>query len=114
MRAVSEAAFLADAQAYRTLRPALLRLKQDESRSATSSVVVDREEEKSHDPSGQHIRCPPCGWSPRKEDKWFCECGFEWNTFETGGVCPACLHQWTETQCLSCSCWSPHSDWYAE
>ncbi|HXZ30739.1 MAG TPA: hypothetical protein VEH30_00540 [Terriglobales bacterium] len=50
MRAVSEAAFLADAQAYRTLRPALLRLKQDESRFATSSVVVDREEEKSHDP----------------------------------------------------------------
>jgi hypothetical protein len=26
-------------------------------------------------------------------------------------VCPACLHQWTETQCLSCSRWSPHSHW---
>jgi hypothetical protein len=26
-------------------------------------------------------------------------CGHEWNTFDTGGVCPACVHQWTETQC---------------
>ncbi len=51
--------------------------------------------------------------SPRKVDKWFCACGFGWNTFDTGGVCPACLHQWNQTQCLSCSCWSPHSDWYA-
>jgi len=114
MRAVSEAAFLADAQAYRTLRPALLRLKEEESRSTTSYVVLDREEEKSHDPSGSRIRCPLCGWSPRKEDHWFCNCGREWNTFDTGGVCPSCLHQWTETQCLSCSGWSAHSDWYAK
>src|SRR5271157_6434596 len=57
------------------------------------------------------IRCPLCGWSPRKEDKWFCECGHEWNTFDTAGVCPACLHQWTSTQCLSCSRWSAHSEW---
>jgi hypothetical protein len=31
---------------------------------------------------------PLCGWSPRKEDKWFCTCGYEWNTFDTGGVMP--------------------------
>ena len=54
-----------------------------------------------------------CGWSPHKEDIWTCSCGHEWNTFDTGGVCPACLQQWTETQCLSCSRWSAHSDWYA-
>jgi hypothetical protein len=72
---------------------------------STLSTVLDREldEEKSHDSSGSRIRCPRCGWSPRKEDKWFCECGHSWNTFDTGGVCPECLHQWTETQCLSCS-----------
>lgn len=53
-----------------------------------SSTVLDREleEEKSHDSSGARIRCPLCGWSPRKEDKWFCTCGNEWNTFDTGGV----------------------------
>ena len=36
----------------------------------------------------------------------------EWNTCDTGGVCPACLQRWTETQRLSCARWSAHSDWY--
>lgn len=61
----------------------------------SKSVVLDREldEEKSRKPSDPHIRCPLCDWSPRKEDKWFCTCGYEWNTFDTRGVCPPCLHQ---------------------
>ena len=63
---------------------------------------------------GPRIRCPKCNWSPRAEDLWLCKCGFMWNTFDTGGVCPACLKQWAETQCLLCSGWSAHSDWYAE
>lgn len=52
-------------------------------------IVTDREleEEKKPVTSGPtRIRCPLCGWSPRKEDKWFCTCGDEWNTFDTGGV----------------------------
>jgi hypothetical protein len=114
LRAIAEAAFVSDLKHYALLRPVLLKLKEDEPRSSASSVVVDREEEKRHDPSGPRIRCPLCGWSPRKEDRWFCECGHSWNTFDTGGACPACLHHWTETQCLSCSRWSAHSDWYAE
>lgn len=63
---------------------------------------------------GLRIRCPRCGWRPGRNDKWSCTCGCVWNTFETGGVCPECLHQWTSTQCLSCRRWSPHSDWYLE
>src|ERR1019366_5214284 len=39
------------------------------------------------------IRCPLCGCSPRKDDRWSCTCGHIWNTFDTGGVCPACLKQ---------------------
>jgi len=34
------------------------------------------------------------------------------NTFDTGGVCPACLHQSASTQCLSCRRCSAHSEWY--
>jgi hypothetical protein len=81
----------------------------------SDAAVLDHElkEENSHDPSGPRIRCPLCRWSPRKEDHWSCTCGHQWNTFDTGGVCPACLHQWIDTQCLSCRRWSPHSDWYA-
>ena len=51
-----------------------------------SSVVLDKEldEEKIVGrPSEPRIRCPLCGWSPRKEDRWFCACGNEWNTFDT-------------------------------
>src|SRR5438552_16000707 len=75
-----------------------------------SSVVLDRELDWEQSLDGPRIRCPLCGWSPCKDDRWSCSCGQEWNTFDTGGVCPACLHQWTETQCLSCARWSPHSD----
>lgn len=80
------------------------------------SAVVDREldHDKRLDPSGPHIRCPLCGWSPRKDDVWSCSCGHVWNTFDTGRVCPACLHHWTSTQCLACTLWSRHSDWYAQ
>jgi hypothetical protein len=58
------------------------------------------------------IRCPKCGWTPRAEDRWQCHCRHIWNTFDTGGVCPGCMYQWKETQCLRCGQMSPHSDWY--
>ncbi len=70
-----------------------------------------------------HIRCPKCNWQPKKESLWFCSncdapeyfyeaCGTAWNTFDTGGKCPGCKHQWRWTSCLSCSQWSLHNDWY--
>ena len=81
-----------------------------------SSTVLDREPEvkdvSSQGPSGPHIRCPHCGWQPAKHDLWICKCGHIWNTFDTGGVCPACLFQWAVTQCRACHRFSPHSDWY--
>ena len=81
---------------------------------ADNPVVVPDREQKPGASEPPRIRCPLCGWSPRKGDLWSCACGHEWNTFDTGGVCPACLHQWTETQCLPCSRWSPHSLWYTQ
>jgi hypothetical protein len=51
--------------------------------------VIDLEEQQNPGASEPpRIRCPLCGWSPRKDDKWFCTCGYEWNTFDTGGVVP--------------------------
>jgi len=53
--------------------------------SGKSSVVVDRETE-NKGPSGPRIRCPLCGWSPRKDGRWSCTCGNEWNTSTRRGV----------------------------
>ena len=60
-----------------------------------SSGVLDREpdQEKGLGPSGHRIRCPLCGWSPRKDDRWACECGHQGNTFDTGGVCSLQQHE---------------------
>jgi hypothetical protein len=58
------------------------------------------------------IRCPCCGWQPARQDLWACTCLHLWNTFETGGVCPACGREWSKTQCPRCEEWSRHEDWY--
>jgi hypothetical protein len=62
---------------------------------------------------GPRIRCPRCGWEPSRDHKWQCSCGHVWNTFQTGGICPACDRVWTATQCVRCGEWSPHAEWYA-
>jgi hypothetical protein len=75
--------------------------------------------------STQRIRCPICKWPPNRFSRWTCwdcghpeyyfeGCGTEWNTFDTGGVCPGCSHKWIWTTCLSCWGWSKHEDWYEE
>lgn len=73
----------------------------------------------------KRIRCPLCAWKPQKSSRWFCAdlpfpefffdgCGTFWNTFETGGRCPGCAHQWRWTTCLRCYQHSKHADWYEE
>jgi hypothetical protein len=50
-------------------------------------IVPDRELEGDKKPGESEpprIRCPLCGRSPRKEDKWFCICGNERNHFRHG------------------------------
>jgi hypothetical protein len=64
--------------------------------------------------SGEKIRCPKCEWEPSADDVWACTCYTVWNTFDTYGQCPNCKKVWKETQCQSCSRWSPHPDWYAD
>lgn len=44
------------------------------------TIAPDRELAEDKKPGASEaarIRCPLCGWSPRKEEKWFCACGNE-------------------------------------
>ena len=97
-------------------------LKQDLSRTRTTTREVAPDEEDAF----SRIRCPLCAWRPSPNDRWSCvwtegspeprfpSCGAIWNTFETSGRCPGCLHQWRWTSCLRCAGWSPHDDWYED
>jgi hypothetical protein len=58
------------------------------------------------------IRCPRCAWIPTPDDVWECECGYTWNSFETGGRCPGCATTWQSTCCLECNQLSEHRAWY--
>ncbi len=59
-----------------------------------------------------YVACPKCDWRPEPVHRWECSCGYVWNTFETGGICPVCACHWEETLCPECGCWSDHEDWY--
>jgi hypothetical protein len=50
LRAIGEAALVADLKHYNLLRPVLMRLKEGESRSGKSSAVLDRELEEGKSP----------------------------------------------------------------
>ena len=60
------------------------------------------------------IYCPKCKWVPPRVALWECleVCGCLFDTFETGGVCPACQEKFEYTQCIMCGQFSPHRDWY--
>ena len=77
-------------------------------------LVITRKDPLVTTRNGGRIRCPKCGWEPGKDDRWRCDpgCGHVWNTFETGGRCPSCDKQWTDTVCIHCGEWSRHDDWY--
>lgn len=62
--------------------------------------------------SDKAICCPKCEWEPKKRSKWYCTCGYSWNTFDTGGTCPSCKKQWQTTQCHDCHQFSTHLEWY--
>ena len=60
------------------------------------------------------IACPKCDWEPPASARWQCSCAHVWNTFDTGGQCPACRKVWRTTQCLRCLKTSAHHDWYRD
>lgn len=60
------------------------------------------------------VRCPKCHWTPRANNLWLCNCGHQWNTFDTRGLCPECHYQWEVTGCCQCGEMSPHETWYVQ
>lgn len=58
------------------------------------------------------IQCPSCEWQTDDKNHWACDCGHQWNTFTTKGICPKCKRQWEETGCPACHKSNLHSAWY--
>ncbi len=62
------------------------------------------------------VCCPSCNWQPDNKAHWRCECGTQWNAFDTLGRCPTCKKQWEYTQCVNdaggCNNYALHNDWY--
>jgi Zn-dependent protease len=49
------------------------------------------------------VACPACGRPPLVGRFWTCaQCNTPFDTFETGGVCPQCGHQYDVTECFAC------------
>src|SRR5262245_7504155 len=60
------------------------------------------------------FRCPECGWVPFALNAWKCkQCGFVWDSFATGGICPRCGHKHEETACVRCRRISANERWEA-
>ena len=83
--------------------------------AANPVIVPDREheEDKSHDSSGSRIRCPLCGWSPRKRRHLDPPSGIRGTRSTLAGL-PRLPPAVDFNQMPLYARWSPHSDWYAQ
>jgi Zn-dependent protease len=56
--------------------------------------------------------CPACKIAPPVGSYWKCTtCGGEFDTFQTGAVCPSCRTQFPTTRCLDCGRLHPMHEW---
>ena len=56
--------------------------------------------------------CPSCKASPPVGPFWKCnQCGTQFDTFATGGVCPQCSTRFATTTCLDCRRQAPIAEW---
>jgi hypothetical protein len=62
------------------------------------------------------VNCPSCGWKPDGKAHWKCNCGTQFNAFDTLGKCPTCSKQYEYTQCVEdaggCNHFTTHDQWY--
>ncbi len=63
-------------------------------------------------PRHEGFACPSCRAAPLKGTYWRCDdCRQQFDTFEQGGVCPACGKQFAATACLECHNRHALPDW---
>lgn len=63
-------------------------------------------------PRRKGFACPSCKTSPPMGSFWKCnQCGTDFDTFETGGVCPQCSARFATTTCLDCRRPAPIAEW---
>jgi Zn-dependent protease len=62
-------------------------------------------------PKHEQYHCPSCKQSPPAVPLWKCACGTQYDTFATGGACPACGRAFPATQCPRCGEAYPFALW---
>ena len=63
-------------------------------------------------PRRDGFACPSCKTSPPVGEFWRCgKCGQQFDTFQTGAVCPRCGERFSQTKCLDCGALNPMNDW---
>jgi Zn-dependent protease len=63
-------------------------------------------------PQRPGFACPSCKTAPPLGPFWKCnQCGEQFDTFQTGGVCPECSTRFETTTCLHCRVSSPIAEW---
>jgi hypothetical protein len=65
-------------------------------------------------PRRHEFACPTCKASPPVGEFWTCNrCGQQFDSFQTGAVCPKCRTQFPQTKCIDCGALHPMNDWVA-
>ena len=65
-------------------------------------------------PRREGFACPSCGAKPPMGALWKCaRCGYTFDTFLTGAVCPSCGSEFGTTTCMDCQQTRPIRDWMA-
>jgi Zn-dependent protease len=57
------------------------------------------------------VACPECGAAPPAGTYWRCDCGQNFDAFETGAICPRCQRRSNLVACPECGRRSPFKRW---
>lgn len=77
-------------------------------KNARAMILVEKQ------PRREGFACPSCGEKPHAGPFWKCaQCSRNFDTFETGAVCPYCGAQFPITMCGECQKSHPIGEWAA-